>query len=203
MHIHRAAVAEIVEAPNLIQQLVAGVNPVGCGCQMVQKLQLLGRRVDLLAVHDQLIGIQIDHQFVKRQPLGGVVGDLRPAEHRIDSGNELFHLEGLDDVIVGAHLQALDAVKDLAFGGEHDDGNLAGLPDLGAYCPAVHHRQHDVQQDQIRHLLLEFLNGFAAICGNPDVKALLYQIHVDQLRNVAVVLHHQNIPSHGTSSCVC
>ena len=170
---------------------------------MVQKLQLLGGRVDLLPVHDQLVGVQIHHQPVKGQPLAGVVGDLRPPQHGVDPGDELLHLEGLDDVVVGAHLQTLDAVEDLALGGEHDDGHPAGLPDLGGDGPAVHHRQHDVQQDQIRRLPLEFLHSPSAVSGDADIKPLFHQVHMDQVGDVAVILHYQDIASHGAPSNFC
>ena len=167
---------------------------------MVQQLQLLGGRVDLLPVHDQLVGVQVDHQLVERQPLAGVVGDLRPPQDGVDAGDELLHLKGLDHIVVRPHLQALDAVEHLALGRQHDDGHLAGLPDLGADGPAVHHRQHDVQQDQVRHLLLELLDGLSAISGDADIKALLHQIHMDQIADVAVVLYDQDIAAHGAPS---
>ena len=167
---------------------------------MVQQLQLLGRRVDLLPVHDQLVGVQVNHQLVERQPLAGVVGDLRPPQDGVDAGDELLHLKGLDHVVVRPHLQALDAVEHLALGRQHDDGHLAGLPDLGADGPAVHHRQHDVQQDQVRHLLLEFLDGLSAVSGDADVKALLHQVHMDQVTDIAVVLHDQDVAAHGAPS---
>ena len=167
---------------------------------MVQQLQLLGGRVDLLPVHDQLVGVQVDHQLVERQPLAGVVGDLRPPQDGVDAGDELLHLKGLDHVVVRPHLQALDAVEHLTLGRQHDDGYLAGLPDLGADGPAVHHRQHDVQQDQVRHLLLEFLDGLSAVSGDADVKALLHQVHMDQVTDIAVVLHDQDVAAHGAPS---
>ena len=42
MDIDGAAVAVVLKAPHLVQQLVAGVNTVGVGGQAVQQLQLLG-----------------------------------------------------------------------------------------------------------------------------------------------------------------
>ena len=167
---------------------------------MIEKLQLLGRRIHLFPVHDQLIGIQIDDELIKHQLFGRVVGDLRPAQHRVDPGDELLHLKGLDDVVIRSHFQALDAVKNFALGRQHDDGNLGGLPDLGTDRPAVHHRQHDIQQNQIRLLLLELLDGLSAVSGDADIKSLFYQIHVDELGDIAVILHHQDIAPHGDPS---
>ena len=50
MHVHGTAVAEVVKAPDLVQQLITGIDPVGRGSQVVQQLHLLGRGIDLLAV---------------------------------------------------------------------------------------------------------------------------------------------------------
>ena len=167
---------------------------------MVQQFQLLGRRVDLFAVHDQLIGIQINGQLVKMELLAGVIGDLRPPQNGVDPGDQFLHLKGLDDVVIRAHFKALDPVKDLALGRQHDDGHLAGLPDLGADRPTVHHRQHDVQQDQVRLLFLELLQCLPSVSGNADVKAFLYQIHMDQVGDILIVFYNQNVASHRVSS---
>ena len=124
MNVHGAAVAEVVEAPHLIEQLIARVDAVGrCG-QMIEQLQLLGRCVDLLAVHDQLVGVKVDDELIEHETLFRVLGDLRAAEHGVDARDELLHLKGLDEVIVRAHLETVDAVVDLSLGGEHDDGAL-------------------------------------------------------------------------------
>ena len=197
MYVHGTAVAKIIEAPHLVQQLIAGVDAVGRGRQVVQQLQLLRRRVHLLAVHQQLIAVQIDLQLVEYQLFLGVVGDLAAAQHRVDAGHQLLHLEGLHQIVVGSHLQTGDAVAHVALGRQHDDGRLALFPDVGAHAPAVHDGQHDVQQHHVRRPLVVFLHGFAAVVGQPDLEALLLQIHADQLRYVAVILHHQNVACHG------
>ena len=44
------------------------------------------------------------------------------AKNGLDAGDDLARGEGLDDIIVCAHLKAEDAVDLLAAGGEHDDG---------------------------------------------------------------------------------
>ncbi len=75
---------------------------------MIQQLQLLGGRVDFLPIHDQLVGVQVNHQLVERQPFAGVVGDLRPPQDCIDPSDELLHLKGLHHIVIRPHLQALD-----------------------------------------------------------------------------------------------
>ena len=121
-------------------------------------------------------------------------------QHAFHPGHELGGGKRLDDVVIRAHFKALDPIKDLALGRQHDDGHLAGLPDLGADRPAIHHRQHDVQQDQVRFLLLELLQCFAAVPSDADIKAFLYQIHVDQVGDILIVFYNQNVASHRVSS---
>ena len=203
MDIHCAAISEIIEAPHLVQQLVAGVDPVGCGRQMVEKLQFLGRRVHLFSVHNQLVGVQVNRELIKGQPLTGVVGNLRSPQYGIDPGNQLLHFKGLYNIVVSSHLQALNTVKNLTLGSQHDDRHLAGLPDFRCDRPAIHDRQHNVQQNQIRNFLLELFNRFPAIAGDADVESLLHQIHLNQIRDIAIILYHQNITAHGVPSQYC
>ena len=59
--------------------------------------------------------------------------------------------EGLGHIVVRPQLQAQDLVGLLLPGGKHQDGDRrAGLPKLPAHIKAVHLRQHQVQQDQVR-----------------------------------------------------
>ena len=172
---------------------------------MVQKLHLLGRRLDALAVDDELKGIQVDDQLVKDQParLDLLLFPARAAEDRLDSGQQLLHLEGLRQIIVGALLQALHLVVRLALGGEHDDGGLAVLPDGAQHAPAVHHGQHDIEQHQVRPHLPEQGHALAAVGGDLCMIAFLFQIHLDQLRDIGVVFHDEDRFCHKTLSLLC
>ena len=166
---------------------------------MVEKLQLLGGRVHPLAVHQQLVSVQVDGELIKGELFlaGGVLFANRTAQHGVDAGQDFLGLKGLDDVVVGALLQAGDLVGGLPLGGEHDDRGLALGPDLFQHRPAVHDREHDVQQHQVRAEGAEQLHRLAAVRGDLDVIALLFQIEVKKLRNVAVVLYDQDLLCHG------
>ena len=54
MDVDRPGVAVVLKAPDLVQQLVAGVNPVGVGSEVEEQLQLFGRGIDDLAVDFEL-----------------------------------------------------------------------------------------------------------------------------------------------------
>src|SRR5262249_8027343 len=50
------------EAPDVAQQLLAGEDAVGCGCELRQKSELLGRDLHLLAGHRDAAGRPVDRE---------------------------------------------------------------------------------------------------------------------------------------------
>ena len=196
MYVHRSGIPEVVKAPHLVQQLVSGKDSVGGGGQVIEQLHLLGGRVHPLAVHQQLVGIHVDHQLVKGQLLPPALVAAVPAEDGVDTGHDLLHLEGFHDIVIRPHLQAGHLVLQLAFGSHHDDGRLAGLTDLSAHAPAVQHGEHDVQQHQVRRKAVEQGHPLAAVCRHLRLEALLLQIELEQLGNIAVVFHNKHFDGH-------
>ena len=193
MDIHRAGVTEVIEAPDLVQQLIAGIDPVGGGGQVVEQLHLLGGRVHLFAVDGELEGIHVNDQLVENQTAGLFLGSGSgaAAQHRLDAGQDLLHFEGLGDVVIGAVFETGYLVIGLALGGEHDDGSLALSPDSPADRPAIHDRHHHVQQHQVRLNGPELGQPLAAVCGDGHGVALFFQIHLQKLRNIPVVFYDQ------------
>ena len=114
----------------------------------------------------------------------------------MDAGQQLLDLEGLDDVVIRAHLQAGDLVLDLALGGEHDDGHFHGLAQLAADLPAVHDGQHDIEQHEVGLDLPGHLDGLAAVGRVRDLEPVLLQVQAQQLCDVAIVLHDEHFLAH-------
>ena len=164
---------------------------------MEQQLQLLGGRVHPLAIHQQLVGVQVDDQLVKGQLLlSALLLHAAAAQHRMDAGQHLLHLKGLYDIVVRPLLQARDLVLGLPLGGEHDDRGLIPVSDLFQHRPAVHDRQHDIQQHQVGPERAEELHPLAPVLGDLGLEALFLQVEVEQLCDIAVVLYNQNLFGH-------
>ena len=170
---------------------------------MVQKLHLLRRRFHALAVHDQLKGIQIDDELVEHQTALFLLAALalrRAAQDGFDAGKDLLHFKGLRDVVVGTLLEAGDLIGRLALRREHDDRCLGVLPDGAQNAPAVHHRQHDIEQHQVRLELPELVDALAAVVGDHGLIALVVEIELQKLGNIVVILDDQDLFCHRTFS---
>ncbi len=53
--------------------------------------------------------------------LGAGLGRCGAAQHRLDTGSQLTQAEGFDDIVIGPHFQANDAVDLGGPAGQHDD----------------------------------------------------------------------------------
>jgi hypothetical protein len=87
----------------------------------------------------------------RRRPWAGRHGEPRvgATQDGLHAGHQLARVEWLREVVVGADLEAYDAVDVLAACREHEDGGLAPAPDLAGHLHAVAPRQHEVEHDEV------------------------------------------------------
>ena len=149
-----------------------------------------GVRLIGCAVAGDRVAGDVDREVADRQRLLG--GAVVAADPRPDPGDELLGLERLDDVVVGARLQADDDVDGVALGGEHDD-RYAGLgPDLLADVDAVLAGQHQVEQHDVGPVVVERLHREVPAGHHPAVETLLAQHDREHLRQRGVVVHDED-----------
>ena len=87
--------------------------------------------------------------------------------------------ERLDDVVVGAGFEPPHAITLFATRGQHDDRQRAGLQATAqplANGDAERARQHPVEKNEIRLLLLDRQHGFVAIRRDRNVEALAVEV---------------------------
>ena len=192
MHIHRAALAAVVRAPDLLHQLVAREHDAGLGQKELQQFKFLEGQGDLFSVGCDGVAVQIDH---KAAGLEQMLHPLRlfAAQHRLDAGHQLHHAEGLDQIVVRAEVEAVYLIILRALGRGHDYGDRAqalGRLHAAQQLYAVHTGQHYVQHDQLRKLRL--LQGIPE--GRPVGKtgsleaAGLQGVHLD-VTDAGIILH--------------
>ena len=197
MNVNGERIAEVIEAPYLVKQLVARKNNVGRRCKMIQQLHLFGRSVYLHSVNYKLIGVKVhDKLIVAELFLFGRVVGLRAAHDRVDARKQLLDFKGLCDIVIRADIQTCDLIADSALCGQHDDWDRRGLADLAANLHTVHNGHHDIKQNKIGRYLVEHLNTASAVVRDTDFKSVLFKIKHKKLGNINVVFNNKGFFAH-------
>lgn len=129
---------------------------------------------------------------------GGLVGGSGAPGDGVDTGEELAGVVGLDHVVVGAHVQAVDAGAHVGPRRHHDHGRGGALADLAAHLVAVLVGQAEVEQDHAVGLGAgrraggqERLQGLFTVAGVGDLEAVAGEDRGQGCRDVVVVLDEQ------------
>ena len=151
-----------------VQQLIAGQHPTVRLEQRDEESEFDGGQRDVLLTDTNLMAIAIhDEVTVVDQALGGgCFGGARwlgPFQDPLDTQHELRGREGLREVVVGTSGQAGDAIVDEAARRQDDDRRPIGPTNRAQDREAVHLRQHDVQDDEGRHLERDRGEGAPAV----------------------------------------
>jgi len=106
--------------------------------------------------------------------------------------DELGGIEGLGQVIVGAHFEAADAVAGVAFGGQHQDGDAGVLADATQDVEAIRVGHHHVQHDQ-GVVFGEGALDAAGAAGSPaDLEAFAGEVAGDEVAEFGIVIDNQH-----------
>ena len=156
--------------------------------------ELAGRQVDRRVAVRERARREVELERPESQPaLGRRRSGGQPlglaAQHRVDARHELARVEGLRQVIVGAHLESDDAVDVFAFRRQHDDRNaLARGAQATADRQAVLARQHEIEHDQMRRVALELPVDVARVGKRGHLEPLLGQVPRKQVPQPHVVV---------------
>ena len=119
------------------------------------------------------------------------------AQDRADAGGHLAGAEGLDDVVVGAQLEADHAVGLVAAGGEHDDRDLRVAADLAADVEAGAVGKHEVEEDEVGADARGRLDRARGRAGHLEMEPLAGQGLGEGLRDGRLVLDQEDRPPAG------
>ena len=114
-----------------------------------------------------------------------------PAKDHPDFLQQDRHGEGLGHVVVDIQAEAPELLRLSVQSREHQNGHLGLASDLRADPEAVDFRQHDIQQDQVKRLGAEQVQGRRAVSGHSSRIARVLQIGAQQLLQLRLVLHDQ------------
>src|SRR3984885_10323059 len=134
--------------------MVAAKDASGMAGEVVEEAKLGGGGGDQLAVDAKLHGAGVNLDVLKLQD-GRCAWPLEAAQNGLDAGDQLARSEGFGDVVVGAQLEAVDAVVLRRARGEKDDWDDAEgrvQPEPAAEIEAIAAGYHDVEQEERRGL---------------------------------------------------
>ena len=155
--VDRARPAGVVVAPDVAEQEVARQHAALVLDQVLEQQELLGRQPHVLAVEGDGVAIGVDRDRPVAERRAGR-GTARAAQQRRHARAQFLRAERLGDVVVGAELEARDAIGFLAARRQHDDRN-GGDRRIGAHRladeQAVHAGQHQVEDDEIGRRLAQ------------------------------------------------
>ena len=118
----------------------------------------------------------------------------------MDARQQLARVEGLGQVVVGADLEADDAVDVLDLGGEHDDRRrVVGRAQAAADRQAVFAGQHQVEHDQVDGLARQHAVQRLGVFGQQDLEAFLRQVAAQQVADARIVVDDDDAVGRGRS----
>ena len=193
---HGVVRAEGLFLPHGGVDLLGGEHRAGGGQEKLEYLVFLGGEGHRLPVQQHLLGAVVQADAPGSQGLArfrrALIAEIAP-QLAADPGADLQGLEGLGHIVVRPQVQAQDLVRILAFGGEEDDGGAAALPKGGQGAQPVHHRHHDVQQDEVHFFPVQDLQGLLPVAGGEDMVVRLGEIDLQRGDDVRVVVTDQDV----------
>ncbi len=126
---------------------------------------------------------------------GGRVGcgSRSTAADGADAGKEFAGVEGLGEVVVGAHLEADDAVDVFAARGEEEDAVGGCGAEAGEDFEAVDAREHDVEEDHGPGAGARGFEAGVATMDGGDVEVVAAEILGEHLAELDVVVDEEDV----------
>ncbi len=157
----------------------------------VEQVELAAGEAELAAVAGGDVAARVDDD-VARHVRAGALGAVA-AQQRLEPRGQLGDRERLDQVVVGAGLQAGDAVVHLVARGQHADGDVdavaaQALDDADAVEPGHRH----VEDDHRRGLLRDGAQRLQAVGGGGNGEALEAQCALEGLPDGGLVIDDED-----------
>ena len=178
MHIERLGVADIVGAPDAVDELAAGEHAPRVAHQVLEQVEFLERHRHGRAVDEDGVALDVEadaaaFQNILRLCLGLRLGNVgAAAQHRADTGDEFARGVRLGHVVVRAEFEADNFVDLRVARRDHDDRDVGCRAQLLAHVGSGHAGQHQVKKDEVDVARGEFRKCGLAIGGDERLEAL-------------------------------
>ena len=185
--------------PRKVDQLVARQHALRRAEQHHQQAEFaVAQRHGLAALRREAPGVEVQLPAVEAIGANALGASLAhfgaaPAQHRADARQELARAERLGEVVIGAELEAHDAVGFLVAPGEHDDRDLRFVAQSPRERHAVLAAQLEIQHDQVDDLLGQYRLHAAAIGDGRHPQLVLLEIVRDEIAHQRIVVDRQYV----------
>jgi hypothetical protein len=202
LDVDRAVVDVVVQAARL-EQLVAREDAPGRLEERHQQRVLAVGELDVATVgRAQLAGAGVQLPAPEAEGahrLAAARGALLlgAPQDRLDARQQLALAERLGDVVVGAQLQAHDAVHLFLASGEDDDRQVEGFAQPPRDGEAVLVGQLEVEDDQVDDLDREHAVHVGSGFRYRDLEVVLGEVFLDQVADGDVVVDDKDMGFHG------
>ena len=198
MHVELAVGGVELIAENAFAEFVAGDDLTGQFGESGHELEFDGGQWDGAAAVTNEASAGVNLQIAKdgaigRRRGGGDCGCGRSAaQNGVDARGEFAGIEGLGEVIIGADLQADDAVHVVAVSGEHDHRDVGDGTDLAENFEAAHAGEHHVENDEGIGAGESAAEADAAVVNGFGAQALRDEVFGDELAQLDIIINDEN-----------
>lgn len=120
-------------------------------------------------------------------------------EDRLNAKDEFLRAERFCEVVIDPGFQPANAIVDLAFGGQHQDRNGVG-PDVALHFfqdgKAIHAGKHEVQDNEIRLILEDFLKALPSVVHHINGVAYPLKVKGNQRSDIDFIFDDQDFVTH-------
>jgi hypothetical protein len=117
---------------------------------------------------------------------------MRTAQESAYACDQLARAEGLDEIVVPADLETVDAFLLGALRGQHDDGDVGGVTDPPTDFFTGDLRQVQIENDQVEALARGSVEGGLPVSDRGHPVALALEVRGHGIADGALVLDEQD-----------
>ncbi len=172
--VHGPGVDDVVVLPDVLEQLIAGLDASSALHEGREELELGGGEFDAFAGNGDKVSGDVEGEVADLEVVGLLFRLLTSFDELAHAQDEFAGAERFGDVVVGAQLEAKDAVNLGGLGSEHNDRDAGGggvAAQEFADLEPVDLGEHDVEEDEIRGLEPGRFEGRGAVVGGDDIEA--------------------------------
>ena len=195
MHRNRRNISDGLHIPDLTEQLFFRENAVRILRKEGQQIELFRCKLLLLSVHPHTACrlVNLDAADLHNIILFLAVSDqtVVPCQMRFHARNQLTWGKRLCHIVIRTKAQSADFINIILLCRNHDNRNILLFTHFAADLKAIHLRQHQIQDQQIKILLDRPYKTGVSLVFNLHLKARKLQIIFLQICNGFLILNNQ------------